>query len=492
MSHAPRFLVLAALCATLLMLAVGLLGESPVAVADDEVLPPVGAPAPVRPPLRATPVQLADALPNAKPGECYAKVLDPAQLEPVKEKLVAAEATYKLEVTKPSYEWKEETRLAKEASHRLEVVAASFESVKETIELEPARRVWRLGKGKRSAPDGLVAGALALGVPATAKVGDCFSEFVAPAQFETRDQKVLVQQAAHRIEVTEPKYEWVEEKVVTRPATFRLEVIPATFETKTDKVLVSPATKSWKPGRGPTERIDNVTGDIMCLVETPAKYKTVSKRVVKTPAKTRKVEIPVEHKTIKVQKLASAPQQKSVDIPAKHQTVKKRVKLKDASVAWRPTGSTGPGKASGQQICLGEIAARKQTITKRVLKKDASVAKAPIAPEQQTVKVRKLATPAAERRVEIPAKHQTITRYKQVANERLAWRRVLCETNTTAELIREIQQALKRAGFDPGTPDGSLGPQTMAAVDAYQRKNDLARGGVTLATVQALGVQDVQ
>lgn len=43
--------------------------------------------------------------------------------------------------------------------------------------------------------------------------------------------------------------------------------------------------------------------------------------------------------------------------------------------------------------------------------------------------------------------------------------------------VREIQRALKTAGFDPGTIDGRLGPKTTVAVRDFQRANGLEPDG---------------
>jgi localization factor PodJL len=37
-------------------------------------------------------------------------------------------------------------------------------------------------------------------------------------------------------------------------------------------------------------------------------------------------------------------------------------------------------------------------------------------------------------------------------------------------LVRKIQTLLAEQGFDPGPPDGVLGPKTVDAVRAYQHK----------------------
>ena len=71
----------------------------------------------------------------------------------------------------------------------------------------------------------------------------------------------------------------------------------------------------------------------------------------------------------------------------------------------------------------------------------------------------------------------------------MQWRPVLCETNMSGTKITDIQRALKKAGHDPGTIDGVIGKQTMVAVEAFQRKNGLPRGGLTIETLQKLGVK---
>lgn len=44
--------------------------------------------------------------------------------------------------------------------------------------------------------------------------------------------------------------------------------------------------------------------------------------------------------------------------------------------------------------------------------------------------------------------------------------------------MREIQLALKRAGYDPGPIDGKMGSQTKAAIKAFQRSQGLEPDGV--------------
>jgi peptidoglycan hydrolase-like protein with peptidoglycan-binding domain/DNA invertase Pin-like site-specific DNA recombinase len=50
--------------------------------------------------------------------------------------------------------------------------------------------------------------------------------------------------------------------------------------------------------------------------------------------------------------------------------------------------------------------------------------------------------------------------------------------------VRELQADLRRRGIDPGPVDGLFGPQTQAAVERLQRRNDVPVSGVVTATTR--------
>jgi len=69
-----------------------------------------------------------------------------------------------------------------------------------------------------------------------------------------------------------------------------------------------------------------------------------------------------------------------------------------------------------------------------------------------------------------------------------AWSQVLCEANANSTVISAIQRALQTQGYYSGAIDGALGRQTYAAVERFQTARGLSTGGLTLTTVEALGV----
>lgn len=429
-------------------------------------------------------------LPQAKPGECYAKVLVPAEYKTQTETVVIQPASESFKLTPPRYEWANEKVLVKEASKKIEAIPAKFETKTEKIEIRAPRAVWRTGS-RVDAPIAditLIAAASALGLPANPEKGLCFAEYTQNSKFDAKTEKVLVQDAHEKVEIVPAEYEWVEERVLAKPASFKLMAVAAEYETVTEKVLKTAAYTTWKKGRGPVEKLDNASGEIMCLIEVPAKYETLTKRVLKSPAATKKVEIPAEYTTMRKQKLVKPATVKKTQVPADYRMVEKSVQVSGPKAEWVLVGKSGTGRATGRKLCRSEIAGRYQNVTKRVMSSPATTKESEIPAAYKTVRVRKLSQPAQETRVAIPAKSQEITKRIKVTDGKMEWRQVLCETNMSKDLIVRLQETLQRQGYDPGPVDGVLGGQTMNAVAEFQSKKGMPRGGLTLATFDALGI----
>lgn len=172
-------------------------------------------------------------------------------------------------------------------------------------------------------------------LPTNAKSGECYARVFVPPRYQTVTQRVLSRQASERVETIPAKYQEVEEKVLVKQASKRLEEVPAEYGWVEEKVLVEEARTEWKEGRGAIEKIDNTTGEVMCLVDVPANYQTVRRQVVMKPAMTREIEIPAEYQTIKVTKMVSPPQEKRIPIPEEYTTVTRTEKISDGYMEWK-------------------------------------------------------------------------------------------------------------------------------------------------------------
>jgi peptidoglycan hydrolase-like protein with peptidoglycan-binding domain len=109
--------------------------------------------------------------------------------------------------------------------------------------------------------------------------------------------------------------------------------------------------------------------------------------------------------------------------------------------------------------------------------------------EYKTVEIQKLVSPAEEKRVQIPAEQQAVTKTVVASEGRIEWQPVLCETNASPELIKSMQLYLRRAGYYSGKIDGKLSARTMVAVRSFQQAKGLPTGQLTIETLQTLGVR---
>jgi hypothetical protein len=211
---------------------------------------------------------------------------------------------------------------------------------------------------------------------------------IVPATFKPAEERRLAKEASTRIEVVPATYEMVEEQVLVKPASSHLEAVPAVFETVTTQVLEKAGYTFWKKGTGPITKVDNATGEILCLVEVPPVYRTVTSQVLKTPATTREIADPAVYSTVKHQVVKTPATTRVIEIPA----------------------------------------------------------------EYQTVQMTQLIDPAGSVRTPIAAEYQTVPETTLVSGERFEWQSIMCETNTPAApapvKTMKMQPAPKTSGYD--------------------------------------------
>ncbi len=218
---------------------------------------------------------------------------------------------------------------------------------------------------------------------------------VIPAVYGTETRQVLLKAESFKYTVIPAVYETVTEQVIVEPESTKTVVIPATFESYTEQVLVRDAYSTWKPGAGLYGRggaastnagANNggvATGELLCRIEIPAQYDTVTRTRLVTPETNDTIVIPAKYGTVIRQVFAKPPQVVEEVIPAVYDTITTRVEL----------------------------------------------------------------TPAATETTVIPATYRTIDKRVVTSSGGLEWREVLCDTNASSAKISQIQAALTAAGY---------------------------------------------
>ena len=381
-----------------------------------------------------------------------------------------------------------------------------------------------------------------------AKPGQCFAKVKVPANYQTKSKRVLIQEASsQRVLVRAPQYRWINKKVLVKKATYKNRVIPAQYRNTTKRVLVKPAYNKWIKGYGPITRIDNMTGEIMCRVTVPAVYKNVSQRVLIRKAQTIRTFVPAVYKTVKQKQRVSAAIYKTVKHPARYKTQNYRVKVASARYVWRPIlCKTNAPKNYGKSVVrpakdkkhykrpssgitnqeymqvmntMKEMSAPKKAIVKKAVKAAPTkgithqqymqVMNAPMkkmsAPKKAAVKKAVKAEPAkkAEMINKAPKIKTEVIATPKVKKEVIAAPEVkkevkaapktktakkLSKTAIKQNIVYGIQAALKSKGFGPGKLDGKMGPNTAAALKAFQSSRGLPVGVLSKDTFRALGL----
>ena len=158
---------------------------------------------------------------------------------------------------------------------------------------------------------------------------------IIPATYKNVTEKVLVREAGEKLVTIPATYKNVTEKILVKEASERLVKVPATYGTQSEKMLVKEASTDWKKSncRG---------GDCgtMCLVETPAQYRTVTRKVLKNPATVKSIPVPAAYKTVTRKVVDRPASTKSIPVPAVYKTVTRKVVDRPASTRRTPVPPT--------------------------------------------------------------------------------------------------------------------------------------------------------
>jgi len=228
--------------------------------------------------------------------------------------------------------------------------------------------------------------------PRAAHPGQCFARVRVPPAYESSSEQVLVAPARTERRMVPAVYDWAERQVLVEPARVERHVIPATwrsvtetevvtpattqvqridavYDTVAEQVVVRPAHTEWRrtfvgpDGLLPEGAQVEATGEVVCLIEVPAEYATVQRRVLREPART--IETPIPAVT--------------------------------------------------------------RTVTRQVIDQPEQVTETPVPAVYRTERYQRLVTPAHYESTVIPARYETRVRQRMVSPGRLEWRHAACD-----------------------------------------------------------------
>lgn len=319
-------------------------------------------------------------------------------------------------------------------------------------------------------------------IPPNAEAGQCFARQTTKAVYRPVVSRVLVKESAEKVIIEPATYRTVKERVLLKPATQKVLILdangkPLTGDNKPQLRLANDGSLEIIPNsyQLKTRRI-KVHDERVELKKVPAVYETETQRILVKPARTvwktddgkiyglrnaaREVKInqdtgsvmclieePAVYKTVKTKILKTPASTRRIVTPAKYETV--TINAVDQI-----------------SIKTVQVPAKYKTLTKKVI-----------------------STEARERRVTVPAKYTTVTKKELVHSPKTNWVPVLCDVNLTQGKIKDIQQALRNQGLNPGPIDGKLGGKTIRAIKVYQKRHRITQSaGINLETIQHLGL----
>lgn len=435
--------------------------------------------------------QPGDTPPNAQPGKCYAKCYIPDRYETVSQQMVIQRDTFRAIPLPPEFETVTEQVVVKAGAQRLIAVPAEFDTVKEQVVVkEPSKRLFT------TAAEWDTTGGKVRMKPGTQR------SVTITAEYATIMEKLVIRPEYRRLVVEPPVWETVEEEYEIEPAYTRYEVLEPKYETVSGAVEVRPAGVKWVRKKADFNCLQANPDDclVWCLVETPAEYQTYSVQVNRGCNGSGRpddgclvpTQVPAKMGKRTVQRLKTPARVHEEIVPEETRTITKRVVKTPAGQ--REPIPTEYRLVSGQVVPVPapvreeEVPAETITVTRQVLKSPATLREEVVAAEYKPFTIKRLLPPGTRFEetpvVRVPVAKQVLVRPGGFTE----WREVVCDERITGQSIRQIQEALKKAGYDPGSIDGSMGNRTKNALMQFQQDKGLPVGNLDVETMRALGI----
>jgi len=317
---------------------------------------------------------------------------------------------------------------------------------------------------------------------------------VVPGECRFEDRTVVVREPSTELITFPPTYKPVTETVVTRPAGVRTETIPPVYGTITEQIKVREGYTIWRPGAAlgfspaapvpaygaPTRVLP--TGEVLCLVQVPPEYRTVTRQVLKVPGRILQVPYPAETALVTRQVLDVPAHVEKRIIPGETRVVRAKVCAPDRTVSTivppeyrtvTKTRTISPAQFEWKIIdCHAEIAHDQPPPA-------AYVPPPPPPPRHRPFGTYYAAPPADDRSAgAVPPRPPHGAFPPPSAGAAASGDRA----------VARLQAALAARGYYAGPQDGLFTPPTLQAMRRYQRDHHLAEGRYTGETANALGI----
>lgn len=389
---------------------------------------------------------------NAVPGKCYAKCKVPAKSESVSVPITIKEASMKVNIKPATFVDATEQIMVQEESKNYTAVSAKFDMDSKKVMTKEAYKVLK----------------------------------VIPAKFETVKEQVLIKEAYKVAKVIPATYKTETFQELVKPGYTTYEKKPAQFRDERQTIEISPASQKWVQKRDSKNCLGTNPDDCMvwCLVEVPAEYKTVTKKVLVGCGDGWTIKGDDCIKSVKVDPVYKTYTKKVVATPARVEYTEFPAQYKERTYQ----------KLVSEAKVVEELIPAAYTDWAFEAVKTEATAKEKIVPGKfETRTFQNLGTDATITEKTIPAEIITLQKTNIVSAGGFVedWREVVCESDITPRLIAQVQKALIDRGYDVGPAgiDNILGVDTKAALKKFQQDKGLPIGSLDFETLKALGIK---
>ncbi len=347
-----------------------------------------------------------------------------------------------------------------------------------------------------------------------------------PATYGTRSYQKLVKPAYTVTNEIPARYETVSYQKLVTPATTTVDEVPAVYATRTFQTLAAPASASIAPcGSSSVLNVNFQTGSAVLTASSNAEINRVKAMLMEKTGVTAQLVGHTDNvgsadlnKSLSTRR-AQAVYQALVDAGVPASRLSYAGMGEDQPVATNATaagrgqnrrtemitsGDTGGGDCnvygnrSYQKLVSAatanttEVPARYENTSYQKLVSDAAVSSTDIPAQYGERNYKKLANAASTSVTETPAQYNNITKRNLVTPGGFTeWKEVVCNSDVTPALYRQIQEALIAKGYSVGAAgaDGTFGAASKAALVKFQRDNGLPVGQMDIETLKSLGVR---